>query len=90
MMHTGIPTALASYELTNIVSGRAMDVREERGEARNTDILGEQVELRDPIPCFRLGRELGTGCEPFDTPAFPVVRKLTMSIRNTLGLMGSW
>ena len=89
-MHRGVPTALPSYELTNIVRGRAMDVREERGEARNTDILGEQVELGDPIPCFSLGRELGQDVSRFLHLLSRVVGTLTMSIRNTFGLMGSW
>lgn len=47
-------TSLSSYELTNIVIGSAVDVRKEGGEARNGDVLGEQVELRDPIPDFSL------------------------------------
>lgn len=50
----GKQTSLTSYELTNIVIGSAVDVRKEGGEARNGDVLGEQVELRDPIPDFRL------------------------------------
>ena len=50
----GIRTSLPCYELTNIVVGSAVDVRKAGGEARNGDVLGEQVELRDPIPDFSL------------------------------------
>lgn len=35
-----------------------MGVREERGEPRYGDIMFEQVEFRDFIPCLGLGREL--------------------------------
>lgn len=54
----GVPTSLPGYELTNFVVGSAVDVWKEGGEAWNGDVLGEQVEVWNPIPDFGFGCEL--------------------------------
>lgn len=57
-LSVGIRTRFSGYDLTNIMIGSAMDVRIEGGETRNGDVLGKQVEFRDPVPDLRLWREL--------------------------------
>ena len=56
----GVQTSLSGYDLTNIIIGGAVNIGKEGREARNGDVLGEQVELRDPIPDFSLWSELWT------------------------------
>ena len=68
--------------------GRAMDVRKERREARNGDVLREQVELRDSVPDLSFRSKLSTGCEQISSHEVPQFQMLTILMSSTLGLMG--
>lgn len=82
-----VPTRLSRDDLTNIVIVRAVDVRKQRREARNGDVLREQVELGDSVPDLSLWSKLSTECEQTSLHHVRRFQKLTISMSSTLGLM---
>lgn len=53
-------TTFAGNQLTNLTIGRAVGVGVDGREARNSDVLSEEVELGDSVPGGGLIRELFT------------------------------
>jgi hypothetical protein len=80
-------TTLAGYELADLAALSAVDVGEEGGEAGNGDVLRQEVEFRDSVPNFGLGRELEVEGQ-LKLWAVLISAQRTMSMMKTFGAIG--